>query len=166
MDEIENQITINSFEPSEDCFKPLGLEPAADAWWEDSVITSFRNGWISKSVFGNSNSWRFLALVNFRERWAHGLFKPANIPTTALLCPSEATAGEVYSRPFGDKIVLFLSPRLEFDSEEAATFTLAHEYAHLSLNHFSVAAIYERELAANRQAVEWGFPAPRRRVSM
>lgn len=58
------------------------------------------------------------------------------LPFILVLAPSAAKAGEVFSFP-KHELILYLSPTLENENvpQEEADFTVAHEIAHIFLNH-------------------------------
>ena len=145
---------------SEDLFVPnpkwfKGGDHPADRWWLDSVVASFRGGWLASTVFGNRNSRRFCALVRFRNRWKAGKIA-VSLPEMTLFCPSEAEAGHVAVRTL-DSIFVYLAPQLEFDSQRDADFAVFHELAHIALGHLLPMDSREHiENEADLKAAEWG----------
>jgi len=149
---------------SEDLFVPnpkwfKGGDHPADRWWLDSVVASFRGGWLASSVFGNRNSRRFCALVKFRNRWRSGKIRVCNLPDMIIFAPSEAEAGSVAMRKL-DGIFVYLAPMTEFDSQADCDFVCAHELSHVALGHYLL-PVEQRglvEIEANAKAAEWRFP--------
>lgn len=79
-------------------------------------------------------------------------------------------------KPFGlgDRLLLYLSPRLEAKPQNEVDFTVAHEFAHVSLGHQQPGATrvppdtvvqshedVPSEQDADRLAESWGFALPK-----
>jgi hypothetical protein len=92
-----------------------------------------------------------------------------------VFAPSAAKLGELKPFGLGDRMFLYLSPRLEKLPQREVDFTVAHEFAHVALGHYKpgatahpAGAVIERhedaptEQDADRLAESWGFPRPKR----
>jgi hypothetical protein len=97
-----------------------------------------------------------------------------SLPPLVVFAPSAAKLGEVKPFGLGDRLLLYLSPRLEAKPQSEVDFTVAHEFAHVSLGHHrpdgttvpSDAIVHSHEDVPSEQetdrlAESWGFALPK-----
>jgi hypothetical protein len=110
------------------------------------------------------------------KRWSNCLnalrkMPGTNLPPLVVFAPSAAKLGEVKPFGLGDRLLLYLSPRLEAKPQSEVDFTVAHESAHILLGHQRPGAttappdVQSHEDApseqnADRLAESWGFARP------
>jgi hypothetical protein len=97
-----------------------------------------------------------------------------SLPPLVVFAPSATKLGELKPFRLGERLLLYLSPRLEAKSQREVDFTVAHEFAHVSLRHQQPGAtavppdavVQSHEDApleqdADRLAESWGFALPK-----
>jgi IrrE N-terminal-like domain len=97
-----------------------------------------------------------------------------SLPPLVVFAPSAAKLGEVKPFGLGERLLLYLSPRLEAKPQSEVDFTVAHEFAHVSLGHQQPGATrvppdtvvqshedVPSEQDADRLAESWGFALPK-----
>ena len=96
-----------------------------------------------------------------------------NLPSLIVFAPSAAKLGEMKPFGLGDRLFVYLAPRLEKKSQREVDFTVAHEFAHIALGHYKPGAtshphgaiVQNHEDApsehdADELAQSWGFAKP------
>lgn len=63
-----------------------------------------------------------------------------SLPPLVVFAPSATKLGEVKPFGLGDRLLLYLSPRLEAKPQSEVDFTVAHEFAHISPGHHQAGA--------------------------
>ena len=96
------------------------------------------------------------------------------LPSLTVFAPSVALLGHVLPHGTGDSIFVYLSPWLERKAQAEVDFTVAHEFAHIALEHYkpgatalAPGAVVQKhddapsEQAADGLAEKWGFARPK-----
>lgn len=99
-----------------------------------------------------------------------------NLPPLTVFAPSTALLGHVMPSGTGVCLFLYLAPSLERKSQSEVDFTVAHEFAHVVLEHYKPGAttippdaVVQRhehapsERDADGLAESWGFARPKAR---
>lgn len=94
------------------------------------------------------------------------------LPAFVVFAPSPRLLGELKPFGLGDRLFLYLSPRLEKMSQKEVDFTVAHEFAHIVLGHYKQGITMTpgapvksheevpAEIATDKLAESWGFQRP------
>jgi hypothetical protein len=132
-------------------------------WWVNTVTAS-----VKASVLDGR---RLDALNDLCPTMCKALNGLSKLPRVFILAPNIITSGQVLPSLEGDiEAILYLSPTLEFESQEFINYIVAHEFAHLHLGHYlkppevvtpGVAhEDHSDEKAADELAAKWGFSRP------
>jgi len=103
----------------------------------------------------------FRALQRNAERIPAGVLTA--MPNFTIFVPSlnvNSELGLVVTPAEGYRCV-YLSPFLELYPQSEVDFTVAHEFAHISLGHKGRKTNKSQETAADKLAVSWGFKLPK-----
>jgi len=151
--------------------QPLGgRKTGLDKFCDNSLRPSIRSGHLRPGK-------RYDAVERFLRKMDWEIL--GQLSPITIWAPALTIAGEVLSQGtlLSEGALVYLSPCLEFESQRFVDHTVAHEFAHIFLEHHvpgnkDVALAKPElehdsrphEIAADNLAAEWGFQRPRRQT--
>jgi hypothetical protein len=101
---------------------------------DDERWIDFRYQYIETGWFDYDRSQTIEAMQKLAELIPDDVLE--SLPPLVVFAPSAAKLGEVKPFGLGDRLLIYLSPRLEALAQEEVDFTVAHEFAHVALGHY------------------------------
>src|SRR5450759_3565215 len=98
----------------------------------------FRYQYIETGWFDYDRSKTIEAMRKLSERIPDDVLN--DLPPLTVFAPSTALLGHVTPFGTGDRLFLYLAPKLEGKSQHEVDFTVAHEFAHIVLGHYKPGA--------------------------
>ena len=105
-----------------------GIAMSNDERWFDFRYQYIETGW-----FDYDRPKTIAAIEKLSKRLPEDV--QDNLPPLVVFAPSAAKLGEFKPFRLGDRLLLYLSPRLEAKPQSEVDFTVAHEFAHILLGH-------------------------------